>query len=194
MRARARLSHTVTLLGCFAAILAEEPSSAAAQNAGSASVERGGYLVTVGGCHDCHTPKTMTKDGPAPDMTRALAGHPSDPPLPASPEGVVGPGKWGAVTNAHLTAWYGPWGVSFAANLTPDPTGIGPWTKAMFVRAIRTGKHQGDGRAILPPMPWQNYAQMTDSDLGAVFDYLRTLKPVRNVVPAPVPSEAPRGR
>jgi hypothetical protein len=194
MRARLPLPRASTLVGWLLLLSVSAPSAARAQNQSSSSVERGKYLVTVGGCHDCHTPKTMTNRGPTPDMARALSGHPSDAPLPASPAGVVGPGKWGAVANEHQTAWYGPWGVSFAANLTPDPTGMGPWTKAMFIQAMRTGKHRGAGRPILPPMPWPNYAQMTDGDLGAMFDYLRTLKPVKNAVPAPRPPTAPPGR
>jgi hypothetical protein len=194
MSIRVVLPRAFTLVGCQLLLAASAPPAARAQNPPSSAVERGKYLVTFAGCHDCHTPKAMTSSGPEPDMSRALSGHPSGVPLPPTPGSVVGPGKWGAVTTADLTAWYGPWGVSFAANLTPDPTGLGPWTKAMFIRALRTGKHQGEGRPILPPMPWQNYAQMTDGDLGAVFDYLRTLKPVRNAVPAPIPPTAPPRR
>ena len=58
------------------------------------------------------------------------------------------------MTNGHVTAWAGPWGVSYAANLTPDKrTGIGAWTADQFIKTMRTGKHLGVGRPVLPPMP-----------------------------------------
>jgi mono/diheme cytochrome c family protein len=152
------------------------------------AVKRGEYLVSYGGCHDCHTPKAMTPSGPAPDMAHALSGHPAGAQLPPVPTDALGPGKWMAVTNEHLTAWAGPWGVSFAANLTPDKrTGLGGWTADHFIKTVRTGKHLGVGRPILPPMPWFNLNVLTDADLRAVFAYLQTLKPIENQVPAPIP-------
>ncbi|MDX2121300.1 MAG: c-type cytochrome [Gemmatimonadota bacterium] len=150
-------------------------------------VARGAYLVNLGGCHDCHTPKVMTAAGPVPDTTRSLSGHPASEALPALPAGVIGPDRWGAVTNNGLTAWVGPWGTSFTANLTPDRTGLAGWTPEVFIETIRQGKHAGVGRALLPPMPWQMYAHMTDEDLRAVFAYLQSLPPVSNAVPAPLP-------
>lgn len=153
-------------------------------------VERGAYLVRVMGCNDCHTPFKPGPRGPEPDMSRALSGHPSDlvmPPPPALP-----PGPWVWVGSATNTAFAGPWGVSFTANLTPDPeTGLGKWTEEMFVTALRTGRHQGKGRPILPPMPWPFYRSLSDEDLRAVFAYLQSLPPMRNRVPAPIdPPEA----
>jgi mono/diheme cytochrome c family protein len=157
-----------------------------------AQVQRGAYLVGFGGCHDCHTPKTMTPKGPAPDMARALSGHPAGTATPPVPPGVLSPGQWIAMTNVHLTAWAGPWGVSYAANLTPDKrTGMGNWTADQFIRSMRTGKHLGAGRDILPPMPWQGIATLTDSDLRAVFAYLQSVKPIDNAVPPPVPPASP---
>jgi hypothetical protein len=79
--------------------------------------------------------------------------------------------------------------VSFTANLTPDQTGLGSWTVEQFIQTMRTGKHLGVGRSILPPMPWHYVGKLTDEDLRAVFAYLRTLKPVSNSVPAPVPPD-----
>jgi mono/diheme cytochrome c family protein len=153
-------------------------------------VERGRYLVTVGGCNDCHTPKNLTPNGPEPDMSRELSGHPATDKLAAVPAGIIAPDKYLTVVNNHLTAWVGPWGVSFAMNLTPDKaTGIGSWTEEMFVNALRTGKHQGAGRPILPPMPWNWYRNMTDEDLKAVFAYLLSLKPINNPVPEPLPPD-----
>ena len=126
-------------------------------------------------------------------MSRRLAGHPADEKLPPVPAGVIAPDKWGAVTNYSLTAWAGPWGISYARNLTPDKnTGLGSWTEDMFVKTIRNGKHQGEGRPILPPMPWQDFSHMTDPDLKAIWAFLQSLPPISNAVPDPVPPEAPK--
>jgi hypothetical protein len=113
-------------------------------------------------------------------MTRMLSGHPQNLSMPAVTSS--SPWAWtGAITN---TAFAGPWGVSYAFNLTPDQnTGIGIWTEDMFVKTIRTGRHWGVSRPILPPMPWFNYAKMTDEDLRSVYAYLRTIPPVSNKVP-----------
>lgn len=153
-------------------------------------VKRGLYLVNVGGCGDCHTPKVFTQAGPEPDKSRLLSGHPANAKLPPVPPGVIGPDGWGAIANNDLTAWAGPWGISYAANLTPDASGLKSWTPETFIQAIRTGKHAGVGRDILPPMPWMDYALMTDDDLRAVFAYLKSLPPIANTVPAPVPPAA----
>jgi hypothetical protein len=123
--------------------------------------------------------------GPEPDLARYLSGHPETADLPPPPE--LPPGPWFAVT-AGLTAWSGPWGISYAANLTPDEaTGMGIWTDEMFIAAMRTGRHFGVGRPILPPMPWRNLAALSDDDLKAIMAYLRSLPPVVNQVPEPVP-------
>lgn len=165
-------------------------STTAAQANPSAEVERGAYLVTAGGCGDCHTPLMMTKTGPAPDMSRALSGHPASMTLPPPPAPV---GPWIVSATATNTAWAGPWGVSFTANLTPDPeTGLGKWTRQMFIDAIKTGRHMGSGRPILPPMPVPAFTNYSEADLGAMFAYLKTVKPIVNAVPAPLPPrEAP---
>jgi hypothetical protein len=156
----------------------------------TARIERGAYLVGTMGCHDCHTPWQMGPRGPEPDMSRALIGHPSEIVMPAPPKLPEGPWVWmGSATN---TAFAGPWGVSFTANLTPDKdTGLGNWTAETFVAALRTGRHEGKGRPILPPMPYPMYGKMTDEDLLSIFAYLQSLRPVRNRVPAPIdPPEA----
>ncbi len=146
-------------------------------------IARGKYLVSFGGCNDCHTPFKMTDKGPVPDFSRMLSGHPEGLRLPP-PE--LKPGPWFAAT-AGMTAWAGPWGISYAANLTPDQnTGLGIWTEEMFLKAMRTGRHMGAGREILPPMPWQNLSQLTDPDLQAIYAYLRTIPAVVNHVPEPV--------
>ncbi len=154
-------------------------------------VARGKYLSWVGGCHDCHTPKLMSAEGmPIPDTSHALSGHPENAPYPTwSPQDLQQRNAM-ALTNPMLTAWAGPWGVSFGINLTPDSaTGIAEWTEEAFIQSLRTGKHQGqpNGRAILPPMPWQNMQFSTEEDLKALWAYLRSLPPVKNQVPLPVP-------
>lgn len=170
------------MCGCSTPSTTQPPASGTQTSA----VERGKYLVTLGGCNDCHTTKKMTPNGPEPDTSKMLAGHPADMQLPPAPV-MTANGPWGIVTTATLTAWSGPWGVSFAANLTPDQTGLGDWTEDMFMKAMRTGKHMGASRPILPPMPWQDFAAMSDEDLKAVFAYLRSIPPVVNRVPSPIP-------
>ena len=161
------------VLGMFSLILMPEASFAAEQKSGSgnkAMIERGHYLVTLGGCNDCHTPKRMTPMGPVPDETRILSGHPAGETLPEAPPNIFGPDKWGAITNNHLTGWVGPWGTSYSPNLTPDrETGTGAWNEELFIRILRTGKFMASGRDILPPMPWYNYAKLSDADLKAIL-------------------------
>jgi mono/diheme cytochrome c family protein len=166
---------------------------ASAQQEGT-EVRRGQYLAQFGGCHDCHTPKVMTSKGPQPDESRLLSGHPAHTSLPAFPQEVLGPTRWGATATSDLTAWAGPWGVSFAANLTPDTTGLGGWTAQQFIQTMRTGKHVGIGRDLLPPMPWFNLAVLTDADLKALFAYLQSLKPISNQVPQPIPPKVTAAR
>jgi mono/diheme cytochrome c family protein len=167
------------------AVASPAASSAAAAPAAADAVARGKYLVNIAGCHDCHTPWAMGPNGPAPDMTRMLSGHPEGTELPPPP---AASGPWIASFTNTNTAWSGPWGISYTANLTPDPeTGIGKWTEQTFRDAIRSGRHLGRGRPILPPMPWSVYRNMTDDDLAAVFAYLQSVPAIRNKVPEPTP-------
>lgn len=147
---------------------------------------RGQYLVNIMGCHDCHSPKLMGPQGPYPDPDRLLSGHPAQEPLPPLDPN-ANPG-WAHMTMG-LTAAHGPWGTSFAANLTSDDTGIGTWTEEQFKRALKQGLYKGleGSRPLLPPMPWQNFKDITDEDVHAIFTYLRSTRPVENVVPAPIP-------
>lgn len=168
------------------------PTAAPQEAAPASPVERGRYLVEFGGCNDCHSPKVMTANGPVVDTAKRLSGHPAGSRIPAVPAGALGPDGWGALTTPDLTAWAGPWGMSFSANLTPDRSGIGNWTAEQFIGAMRTGKHMGAGRQILPPMPWYDVGKLTDDDLRAVFAYLRSLRPIANEVPAPRPPAATR--
>ena len=187
-----QLSATRTLLSAAALTLlaggagraVSPPSATTGTPANSARIERGAYLVGAMGCHDCHTPWKMGPKGPEPDMSRALSGHPADLVMPAPPK-PVGPWAWsGAATN---TAFAGPWGVSFTANLTPDlETGLGRWTAETFIATMKTGRHEGKGRPLLPPMPYPSVASLNDEDIRSLFAYLQSLPPTRNRVPAPV--------
>jgi cytochrome c553 len=151
----------------------------------AAKVKRGEYLVTVGGCDDCHSPKIMGPKGPEIDMERRLSGYPSQRPMPQFNASLAQKGI--SQFNEDLTATAGPWGVTFAANLTSDVSGAGSWPLQNFIYAMRHGKLKGleGSRPILPPMPWFNLAKMTDEDLEAMHAFLQSTKPVENVVPAP---------
>ncbi|HMQ77403.1 MAG TPA: c-type cytochrome [Flavobacteriales bacterium] len=169
---------------------APEPAPAAPTEPPEAElVERGKYLVEIMGCHDCHSPKLMGPQGPYPDPDRLLSGHPAGTQLPPLPNDNAG---W-ALMSMDLTAAVGPWGTSFAANLTSDDSGIGTWTEEQFKRAITKGLYKGleGSRPLLPPMPWQNLQNLKEEDIHAIFSYLKSTKPVANVVPPPVPPSAP---
>ncbi|MGE5713571.1 MAG: c-type cytochrome [Betaproteobacteria bacterium] len=166
---------------------AQAPSKAAESTA--EKIARGKYIVTTSGCNDCHTPWVMGPKGPEPDMSRMLSGHPEGEVLPPAP---AAQGPWIMTASATNTAWAGPWGVSYTANLTPDAeTGLGKWTQRNFNETIRTGRHMGRGRPILPPMPIMMYKNFTDADMEAIFTYLQSIPAVRNRVPEPLPPAMP---
>ena len=150
-------------LALTAVALATLAGSAQAQTS-RAEVARGKYLVTFGGCIDCHTPGYFFGK---PDMARALGG---------SEVGFEIPG---------LGVFYGP-------NLTPDKeTGLGKWTKAQIVTALQKGQRP-DGRVLAPIMPWKAFANLTKRDAEAIAAYLKSLAPVSNKVPGPFgPNEKP---
>jgi mono/diheme cytochrome c family protein len=138
-------------------------------------VATGEYLVNFHGCNDCHSPKLSTPDGLVLDKSRLLSGHPADEELPEIDPSQIGSGKW-ILSNVHSTARVGPWGVTFAKNLTPDnETGLGLWTEEVFVEALRAEKHR-------PPMLVFSSEYMTDDEVKSVFVYLKTLKPIKNEV------------
>lgn len=152
---------------------------AASSNADA--VSRGAYLVNSFGCADCHTPMKMGPKGPESDQSRVLSGHPEQLKLSPPPKADESWAWFGSATN---TAYAGPWGISYAANITSDKeTGLGAWKEDDFVKAIKTGKHAGVGRPIMPPMPWPAMSHMTENDLRAIFQYLQTVPPVRNRAP-----------
>jgi mono/diheme cytochrome c family protein len=135
------------------------PTVAAAQD-----LARGKYLVTMGGCNDCHTPGYFLGK---PDMGRFLGG---------SDVGFEMPGL----------------GVFFGPNLTPDKeTGLGEWSAEQIVAAIQTGQRP-DGRVLVPIMPSHAFANLTKADAAAIAAYLKSLPPVKNKAPGPFgPSEKP---
>ena len=177
------LALLVTGLATACAQPAPPPAPAATPAPAMSQVDRGKYLVSTSACHDCHTPVKMGPNGPEPDMSRMLSGHPEGIKITAAPK-LSSP--WMAAGSETFTAWAGPWGISYTANLTPDPSGLAAWTEDLFIKAIREGKHMGTSRPILPPMPWPVYRNMTDDDLKAIFAYLKTIPPVSNHVPDPI--------
>ena len=190
-----KLTTLFTTIGIAAAATAlaalagcNRPSAAPAQpsNDGKAAqIERGRHQVANGGCNDCHTPRKFDPEVgmPVPDMSRMLSGHPEGAPDPVGAPA----GHDMGVIGATMTSYKLPFGTVYTANLTPEKdTGLGAWTPEMFMRAVRTGRHMGgNGRPILPPMPWPNVAQLSDSDIKAVFAFLQSIPAIRNDVPAP---------
>jgi hypothetical protein len=149
-------------------------------------IEKGKSLVNEYGCIACHTPKVETVVGLIPDPVRLLSGHSADDgDLPNIPEGLIGDKMWAGVYSKSLTAWAGPRGVSFAANLTPDKeTGIGNWSKQNFISTIRLGIHTTSlARELSPAMPWRVISTLNDDELGSIYSYLMSLKPIKNKVP-----------
>jgi len=164
-----------------------ESGNSNAGNDKAALIKRGEYLVNSIGCDDCHSPKQMGPMGPEIIAETRFGGYPAKRPIQKADSNVV-KGGW-MLFGADLTSAVGPWGMSFAANISSDATGIGNWKEAQFIKAIREGKLKGlDGnRSLLPPMPWAVYKNMTDDDLKSIFAYLQSTKPVHNVVPQPRP-------
>jgi hypothetical protein len=149
-------------------------------------VQHGQYLVNAIGCDDCHSPKKMGPHGHEVDSALRFSGYPAGRPLPTFDTGTAK--KW-ILFGGDLTSTVGPWGVSFSANISSDPTGIGSWTEAQFLRCMREGKWKGleQGRPLLPPMPWENFGKLSDEDLRSIFAYLKPTKPDNNTVPPPIP-------
>lgn len=150
-------------------------------------VKWGEHLVTIGGCNDCHTPKKMTPMGPVDDSTLLLSGHPES--LPAPDVDRKATESKGLVVTSDFTAWIGPWGITYSANLTPDDSGTGKWTESQFLYAIKNSVSKGlaGSRPLMPPMSMMPVKHMTDDELKAIFAYLRTVKPIKNNSVQPTP-------
>ncbi len=176
------------ILSCFILILAIACNDNAPKNQETASssnddiIQRGEYLVNILGCEDCHSPKVFGPNGPEVDVTKRFSGFQAGDKLGKIDTTVL---KSWLLFNGTLTAFVGPWGVSYAANISSDATGIGDWKEEQFKLAIREGKFKGiaSERSLLPPMPWQTFKTMKDDDLKAIFAYLKSTKPIHNIVP-----------
>ena len=188
---------TVCTLAAIAIMSCSQPEEKANTDIKNAAIEspedivkHGEYLVQIMGCNDCHSPKRMGAKGPEIIPELMLSGYPSDRPVASFDNKLLKTGF--SVFYPDLTGAAGPWGISFAGNLTPDETGIGSWTEQQFGKAIREGKFKGiDGtRPLLPPMPWMNYTKLSDNDVKSIFAYLKSIKPVRNIVPMAVPPDS----
>ena len=197
-----RKSNSFLLVGlafavvCFYGCSETKPAEPAAETAVVEKPDYGGYetqvlwgehLVAIAGCTDCHTPKKMTPMGPADDSTLFLSGHPESMPAPDIDRKQME--NKGLIVTATFTSWVGPWGISYSANLTPDETGIGNWTEEQFLFAIRNMISKGlpGSRPLMPPMSMMPVKHMTDNELKAVFAYLKTIKPIKNVSVQPTP-------
>jgi hypothetical protein len=180
------ISITICVISCTFADKKKETGDKKEPLSQTQLAERGKYLVRISGCGDCHSSKTMGPNGPMEDTTVLLSGYQQRDSFPVPSAQAI---RQGLVFNHQNTAFAGPWGISYAANLTPDSTGIGSWTFEQFDRAMRAGKAKGleGNRTLLPPMPWPNYRNMDPDDMRAMFEYLKSIKPVNNVTPEPQP-------
>jgi mono/diheme cytochrome c family protein len=158
-----RWTATLSALAALIAVVATLSCASNAQQAAPAAltqeqkVERGLYLTTIMGCNDCHTPGTFYG---APDFERKLSGS--------------------------ELGWSGPWGTTYARNLTPDATGLAAWSEDDIVKALRTGMRP-DGTEILPPMPWPMYTNLSDDDAHSIAAYLKSLPAVSHKMPDKLP-------
>jgi len=146
-------------------------------------VKWGEHLVKVGGCNDCHTPKKMGPNGPENDMSLMLSGHPAQtPPADFDPKEAA---KKNLIITQTFTSWVGPWGTTYAANLTSDSTGIGNWKEEQFVKCLREKKWMGldNTRPLMPPMSMMPATEMSEDELKAIFAYLKTTPAIKNVIP-----------
>lgn len=162
-----------------------ETTNAVSKNFGGfeSQVKWGENLVKNGGCHDCHTPKKMGPNGPENDMSIMLSGHPAN--MPASDFDMKEAARKGLIVTQSFTSWTGPWGITYAANLTSDSTGIGSWTEEQFIKCLREKKWMGleNTRPLMPPMSMMPATEMSDEELKAIFAYLKSTPPVKNVIP-----------
>ena len=149
------MRKAVVKLALLALVLAGQIVSASSKAAAEERAKRGEYLAAIMDCTGCHTPGALRGK---PDLARALAG---------SDVGFEIPGL----------------GIFYPPNLTPDrETGLGKWSAAEIVAAIRTGARP-DGRMRVPVMPYHSYSKLTDADAHALVAYLKGLKPIRNQAP-----------
>jgi cytochrome c553 len=163
----------------------KETPAAAKENFGGfeSQVKWGERLVVNGGCNDCHTPKKMGPKGPEDDMSLMLSGHPAQMPPPDFDKNEAA--KKGLIVTQSFTSWTGPWGTTYAPNLTSDTSGIGGWKEEQFLKALHELKWMGlEGtRPLMPPMSMMPATRMSDDELKAIFAYLKTIPPINNIAP-----------
>jgi mono/diheme cytochrome c family protein len=173
----------------------ESPVAAITPDTAAAKVTFGGFesqvkwgesIVKNGGCNDCHTPKKMGPNGPEDDVSLFLSGHPAQMPPPNFDAKEAA--KKGLIVTQTFTSWTGPWGTTYAVNLTSDASGIGGWKEEQFLKALHERKWMGleNTRPIMPPMSLMPAIKMSDDELKAIFAYLKTTTPVKNVAPQAV--------
>ena len=157
------------------------PAAKPAASADAAMIARGKYLMTIGACNDCHSPKLDPQQHP--DPKRPFSGRPQTTQAPSQTSSEIH-------ASLDLTAWAGPWGVSYGANLTPDPeTGLKKrYTEASFIKTLRTGK-KPEGEDLQPPMPWELYKVFSDDDIKAIWAYLQSIPAIKNNVKAASPGK-----
>lgn len=181
---RANRKFVFPLIGMLSLVLVLSTSASGESAANQAKIDHGRQLVRTHACGDCHTPWKLGANGPEPDSSRLMSGHPQELAMPPAP---AAQGPWIASVSGTFTAWAGPWGVSFSKNITGDKeTGIGNWTEENFVQTIRTGREMGKGRMLLPPMPWPSYGNLTDDELSSIYAYLMSIPAISNKIPDPV--------
>ena len=155
------------------------------KNFSDRQVSEGEALVMEARCNFCHTPELAENDK---YFGKILFGHPSDKKLPDLPNAPVGSQQWlEVVSNLDSTVWIAGDKIVFSANITPDrETGIGKWSNEDFINTIRTGMHPGWKKELNKPMPWLDYAKLSNEQLTSIYSYLMSQKPVYNKVPGPV--------
>ncbi len=165
---------------------AAETVAATAFNGFESQEKWGEHLVAIGGCNDCHTPKKMGPQGPEDDMSLMLSGHPAQ--MPPTNFDAKEAAKKGLIVTQTFTSWIGPWGTTYAVNITSDSTGIGNWKEAQFLKALKEKKWMGldNTRPLMPPMSMMSATIMTDDELKAIFAYLKTTPPIHNIQPEAV--------
>jgi len=138
---------TTILAGACLVLLAAPFASPAADEA--ADLARGRYLVTVGGCNDCHTSQYAERGGQVPES------------------------EW--LTGVPI-GFNGPWGTSYPANLRLT---VNQMDEQQFMARARS--------QLMPPMPWFNLVAMSDDDLASIYQYIASLGPAGETMPAYVP-------
>ncbi len=180
---RADRKFVFPLIGMLSLVLVLSTTAWGEGASNQAKIDHGRQLVRTHACGDCHTPWKLGANGPEPDSSRLMSGHPQELAMLPAP---AAQGPWIASVSGTFTAWAGPWGVSFSKNITGDKeTGIGNWTEENFVQTIRTGREMGKGRMLLPPMPWPSYGNLTDDELSSIYAYLMSIPAISNKIPDP---------